>query len=190
MPENWRPTILVKATSVLQTPTFKKAVKKLKPNQKQDLDLAVKELMTNPSIGEQKKGNLAFLRVHKFKMNKQFTLLGYSFDDGALVLELMALAHTKISTAISNGRSDVVTPKRIGGLVVAERRHNNPCDAHCYGHYSLSSTFLPSGSRTMQTCLPLDSCWVAVAIWERTCGMCFTEKPTLVFPTVSFSAKG
>jgi len=82
---------LVKATSVLQTPTFKKAVKKLKPNQKEDLDLAVKELMANPNIGEQKKGDLAFLRVHKFKMNKQLTLLGYSFDDGTLVLELMAL---------------------------------------------------------------------------------------------------
>jgi len=82
---------LVKAISVLQTHTFKKAVKRLKPNQKKDLDLAVKDLMANPNIGEQKKGDLAFLRVHKFKMNKQLTLLGYSFDDGALVLELMAL---------------------------------------------------------------------------------------------------
>ena len=82
---------MVKATRVLQTPTFRKAVKKLKPNQKKDLDLAVKDLMANPNIGEQKKGDLAFLRVHKFKMNKQLTLLGYSFDDGALVLELMAL---------------------------------------------------------------------------------------------------
>ncbi len=82
---------MVKATRVLQTPTFKKAVKKLKPNQKKDLDLAIKELMANPNIGEQKKGDLAFLRVHKFKMNTQMTLLGYSFDDGALVLELMAL---------------------------------------------------------------------------------------------------
>lgn len=82
---------MVKATAVLQTPTFKKAVKKLKPNQKKDLDLAVKELMANPNIGEQKKGDLAFLRVHKFKMNKQLTLLGYSFNDGDLVLELMTL---------------------------------------------------------------------------------------------------
>ena len=82
---------MVKATSVLQTPTFTKAVKKLKPNQKKHLDLAVKDLMADPNIGEQKKGDLAFLRVHKFKMNKQLTLLGYSFDEGALVLELMAL---------------------------------------------------------------------------------------------------
>ncbi|WP_188364013.1 type II toxin-antitoxin system RelE/ParE family toxin [Marinicella pacifica] len=82
---------MTKATQVLQTPTFKKVVKKLKPNQKKDLDLAVKALMKNPKIGEQKKGDLAFLRVYKFKMNKQLTLLGYSYNEGTLVLELMAL---------------------------------------------------------------------------------------------------
>jgi mRNA-degrading endonuclease RelE of RelBE toxin-antitoxin system len=82
---------LAKAKSVVQTPTFKKAVKKLKPKQKTELDNAVKEVMAKPALGEQKKGNLGFLRVHKFKMNKQLTLLGYSFDDGTLTLELMAL---------------------------------------------------------------------------------------------------
>ena len=88
---NWSPTILAKAINVLQTPGFKKAVKKLKANQKKDLDTVVKEVMENPSLGEQKKGDLSFLRVHKFKMNKQLTLLGYSFNDGTLTLELMAL---------------------------------------------------------------------------------------------------
>ena len=82
---------MAKATSVLQTPSFKKAVKKLKPNQKKELDSAIKELMENHALGEQKKGDLSFLRVHKFKMSKQLTLLGYSFNDGALILELMAL---------------------------------------------------------------------------------------------------
>ena len=84
-------TTLVKATSVLQTPSFKKAVKKLKPNQKKDLDNAIKELMSKPTLGKQKKGDLSFLRVHKFKMSKQLTLLGYSFNDGTLTLEFMAL---------------------------------------------------------------------------------------------------
>lgn len=82
---------MAKARSVLQTPTFKRAVKKLKPNQKKDLDTAVKAVMGKPALGEQKKGDLAFLYVYKFKMNKQLTLLGYSFDDGTLTLELMAL---------------------------------------------------------------------------------------------------
>jgi mRNA-degrading endonuclease RelE of RelBE toxin-antitoxin system len=82
---------LAKTTSVLQTPSFKKAVKKLKLDQKKDLDSAIKELMEKPELGEQKKGDLAFLRVYKFKMSKQLTLLGYSFNDGTLTLELMAL---------------------------------------------------------------------------------------------------
>jgi mRNA-degrading endonuclease RelE of RelBE toxin-antitoxin system len=88
---SWRATTLAKARSVLQTPTFKKAVKKLKPNQKMELDVAVKALMAKPDLGEQKKGDLGFLRVYKFKMNKQLTLLGYSFNDGTLTLELITL---------------------------------------------------------------------------------------------------
>ncbi|RYU79107.1 type II toxin-antitoxin system RelE/ParE family toxin, partial [Aliivibrio finisterrensis] len=59
--------------------------------QKTDLDNAIKELMKEPLLGEQKKGDLSFLRVHKFKMVKQLTLLGYSYEDGTVTLELMAL---------------------------------------------------------------------------------------------------
>ncbi len=96
---------MAKATSVLQTPTFKKAVKKLKPNQKIDLDTAVKKLMADPALGEQKKGDLSFLWVHKFKMNKQLTLLGYSFDDGTLILELMALgSHENFYRDVKRGK--------------------------------------------------------------------------------------
>jgi mRNA-degrading endonuclease RelE of RelBE toxin-antitoxin system len=82
---------LAKITQVLQTPTFKKAVKKLHKNQKADLDEAIKELMIDPLLGEQKKGDLAFLRVYKFSMVNQLTLLGYSYEDGTVTLELMAL---------------------------------------------------------------------------------------------------
>lgn len=82
---------MAKVEYILQTPTFKKAVKKLKPNQKKDLDNAVKELVEDPLLGEQKRGDIAFLRVYKFKMVKQLTLLGYSYDEGVLTLELMAL---------------------------------------------------------------------------------------------------
>lgn len=78
-------------TQVLQTPTFKKSVKKLHQNQKTDLDKAIRELIENPLLGEQKKGDLAFLFVHKFKMVKQLTLLGYSHDNGTVTLELIAL---------------------------------------------------------------------------------------------------
>ena len=82
---------MVKIGRVLQTPSFKKAVKKLHKNQKKELDKAVKALMKDPLSGEQKKGDLVFLRVYKFKMVKQLTLLGYSYQDGSAVLELIAL---------------------------------------------------------------------------------------------------
>ena len=74
---------------VVQTLTFRKAVKKLKPNQKKDLDKAVKILLENPLLGEHKKGDLSDLRVYKFKMVKQLTLLGYKYENGQLVLRLI-----------------------------------------------------------------------------------------------------
>ena len=78
-------------TEVLQTTSFKKTVNKLNKHQKSDLDNAVREVITDPEIGERKKGDLAFLRVHKFKMMKPLTLLGYSYEDGSITLELIAL---------------------------------------------------------------------------------------------------
>ncbi|MEC6822509.1 type II toxin-antitoxin system RelE/ParE family toxin [Photobacterium piscicola] len=82
---------MINITQILQTPTFKKAVKKLHKNQKTDLDNAIRQLLTDPYLGEQKKGDLSFLRVYKFKMVKQLTLLGYSYEDGTVTLELIAL---------------------------------------------------------------------------------------------------
>ncbi len=82
---------MVKITQVLQTSSFKKTVKRLNPNQKNDLDQAIRQIMDNPQVGDRKKGDLSFLRVHKFKMAKQLTLLGYSYEDGSIILELIAL---------------------------------------------------------------------------------------------------
>ena len=81
---------MAKIRQVLQTPSFKKAVKKLHQNQKKELDKAIQSLMVDPLAGEQKKGDLSFLRVYKFKMVKQPTLLGYSYEDGSVILELLA----------------------------------------------------------------------------------------------------
>lgn len=41
--------------------------------------------------GEKKRGDLAYLRVYKFSMCNQLTLLGYSYEAGELVLQLIAL---------------------------------------------------------------------------------------------------
>ena len=76
---------------VVQTLMFSKAVKKLRKNQKTDLDNAIKAVMKNPEIGESKVGDLAGVSVYKFKMVKQLTLLAYSYEDQTITLTLLAL---------------------------------------------------------------------------------------------------
>ena len=82
---------MIKIECVVQTPTFKRAVKKLKPNQKSDLDNAIKQLMLDPFLGEKKQSDLSYLRVYKFKMVKQLTLIGYSYLDSSGTLELLMM---------------------------------------------------------------------------------------------------
>ncbi len=72
--------------------SFQKVYKKLKPNQRTDVDNAIKTIIANPLIGEQKKGNLSFVRVYKFKMVKQLTLIAYSWQEDELVLTFMAVS--------------------------------------------------------------------------------------------------
>lgn len=88
---------------VIQTRTFKQAVKKLTPKQKKELDEAVKIVMNNPCIGDQKKGDLNFLWVYKFHMNNQLTLLGYSYEDEIVTLNLLAVgSHENFYRDIKN----------------------------------------------------------------------------------------
>ena len=80
---------MTQSLSIIQSHSFKKAVKKLHNNQKADLDSAVRAILANPNLGEQKVGDLSSVRVYKFKMLKQLTLLAYQIDDGQLVLTLL-----------------------------------------------------------------------------------------------------
>lgn len=55
------------------------------------LDNELKKLIKDPTIGERKKGELDFLRVHKFKFSNQEVLLGYMYEDDRLILTLLKL---------------------------------------------------------------------------------------------------
>ncbi len=76
---------------ILQTKRFANAVKKLHKNQKLELDAAIKFLTSTPEAGELKKGDLAGIRVYKFRMISQLTLLAYSYEDNILTMTLLAL---------------------------------------------------------------------------------------------------
>lgn len=65
---------------ILQTRRFEKAYKKLHQNQLVKANTALQEIINNPEIGEQKKGDLSWLRVYKFQMAKQLTLIGYCVE--------------------------------------------------------------------------------------------------------------
>lgn len=57
--------------------SFDRLVKKLHSKDKKVLDGAVMAVATDPFIGEEKRGDLAGVFVHKFKLNKQETPLAY-----------------------------------------------------------------------------------------------------------------
>lgn len=76
---------------VVQTPTFCRCIKKLHKNQITDLDAAIITIVSDPSIGENKKGDLAGVQVYKFKMINQLTLLAYQYDSDDNQIILLAL---------------------------------------------------------------------------------------------------
>jgi len=77
--------------SVQQTRRFARQYKKLHGNTAADVDAAVDELTQNPEIGERKKGDLAALRVFKFRCTDQLYLLGYTLDEGIRLVYLEAV---------------------------------------------------------------------------------------------------
>jgi mRNA interferase RelE/StbE len=76
---------------VSATPTFEKAVKKLHPKDKKTVDIAIRAVAGQPTMGQAKKGDLAGVHVYKFKINKQEVLMSYEIL-GSVDAELVLLA--------------------------------------------------------------------------------------------------
>ena len=49
-----------------------------------EINEAITAIITDPDIGEKKQGDLSWLRVHKFRLLGQLTLLGYNIDNDTL----------------------------------------------------------------------------------------------------------
>lgn len=76
---------------VKQTSIFKRRIKKMHSLEKKALDQAVREIMSDPSIGEIKKGDLAGIQVYKYKLNTQQYLVAYEYRDEELLLTFIEL---------------------------------------------------------------------------------------------------
>lgn len=77
--------------TVRQTRRFSRQYKKLHDNTATDVDEAITEVANNPELGEQKKGDLARLRVYKFRSGGQLYLLGYTLDETVRLIYLEAV---------------------------------------------------------------------------------------------------
>ena len=64
-----------------QRPAFKRAYKRLHPNQREAVNTAIRAILADPNGGEEKKGDLAGVRVFKFDCVHQTFLLAYTWDD-------------------------------------------------------------------------------------------------------------
>lgn len=62
---------------IYQSRSFEKKVKKLNAKEKHELDNEIKEIIDNPSIGSEKKGDLRGILIHKFNPQNQLYLLAY-----------------------------------------------------------------------------------------------------------------
>jgi mRNA interferase RelE/StbE len=62
---------------IYQSRLFEKKVKKMTKAEKEALDREVKSIAENPNIGEEKKGDLKSVFVHKFKLKTSLYLLAY-----------------------------------------------------------------------------------------------------------------
>ncbi len=95
--------LMIMNLTIKQSNSFKKTVKKLPKQHKAVLDEEVRKLINNPDLGERKKGDLDFLRVHKFKLLNQDVLLGYMYDEDEIILTLLKLgAHENFYRDIKN----------------------------------------------------------------------------------------
>ena len=71
---------------IYQSRSFEKKIKKMSKSEKNSLDREIKKIAEDPGIGEEKKGDLRGVFVHKFKLKSIQYLLSYRKVGGDLEL--------------------------------------------------------------------------------------------------------
>lgn len=74
---------------VLQSRSFEKKTKRFTKKQKNILDKQIQKILDNPTIGQEKKGDLRGIYIHKFKIEATQHLLSYRFVGDALELVMI-----------------------------------------------------------------------------------------------------
>ena len=66
---------------IIQSRTFEKRVRRFQKQEKRVLDQQVRKIARDPSIGQEKRGELRGVFVHKFKIHATQHLLAYRMAD-------------------------------------------------------------------------------------------------------------
>ena len=74
---------------IFQSKSFEKKVKRMTKSEKDALDREVKRITEDSSLGEEKKGDLKDVFIHKFKLKTTQYLLAYRKVGGDLELVMM-----------------------------------------------------------------------------------------------------
>ncbi len=76
---------------VEQKNSFKRIYKKLHKNQRQKVNEAIREIIDNPLLGTEKKGDLSGVFIYKFDCIKQEYLLAYQWHEEYRLLLLVGV---------------------------------------------------------------------------------------------------
>ena len=74
---------------IIQSRSFEQRVKMFNQAQKMILDEQIRLILENPNIGDEKKGNLSEVYVHKSKIKTILYLLAYRFNEERLELVMI-----------------------------------------------------------------------------------------------------
>ena len=72
--------------TIVQSPYFRRSYKKLHRNQIKPVNDAIRHILSDPSCGEEKRGDLAGVKVYKFRVQDQQFLLAYEHNQETLFL--------------------------------------------------------------------------------------------------------
>jgi len=90
---------------LLRTPTFKRAYKKLRDNERKDVNIAIQYIIDHPDVGELKTGDLAGVRVYKFRMHDQQILLAYVYNSKTVILLMAIGVHENFYRDLKRGKA-------------------------------------------------------------------------------------
>jgi hypothetical protein len=82
---------------VSQSPLLQRQKKRLTKEEVAVLDDEVRRICAAPEVGEAKKGDLAGVSVHKFKVRDRLFILAYEFDENEMLLLALG-AHVKMGS--------------------------------------------------------------------------------------------